>query len=366
MDHPGQRHHRHVPAAADDVGDAERDVIEPLRDRGLVPHQLAVFEKQDRITAAEGVRKQPLGIGGVGGNDDPQPRHLGNHPVVAAGMVGGGTVADADAAAEDHRHPQPAARHVAHLGDLVDDLAEGVEDEIGKHEVDHRAGASHCRATGKPHEATLANRRVAEALRAILGKQPRCRGEVAATDANPLPHHEDRRIGRHRLVEGLQRPLRPGPRRAVCVDAVRLRRHRPGGLGDRINILERRGRRRRRARLGRGPRVSDNSLDVGLDRRQIPLGDTQLRENGAEPGDRALLFPGVDFLAGAVGEVTHSLGMGPSAVGAAFEERRPLAPSRSLDRLTGGRMDGDEIVAVKLDAGEAVGGGTAADLGDAA
>ena len=116
------------------------------------------------------MRKQPLGIGGIGGNDDPQPRHLGNHPVVATGMMGGGTVADADAAPQDHRHLQPAARHVAHLGDLVDDLAEGVEDEVGKHEVDDGAGASHRRAAGEADEAALADRRVAEALRAILGK----------------------------------------------------------------------------------------------------------------------------------------------------------------------------------------------------
>ena len=58
--------------------------------------------------------------------------------------------------------------------------------------------------------------------------------------------------------------------------------------------------------------------------------------------------------------------MGPGAVGAAFEERRPVAPARPLHRLAGGCMDGDEIVAIELHAGEAVGGGAAADLGDAA
>ena len=58
--------------------------------------------------------------------------------------------------------------------------------------------------------------------------------------------------------------------------------------------------------------------------------------------------------------------MGPGAVGAAFKERGPVAPSRPLHRLAGGRMDGDDIVAIKLHAGEAVGGGPAADLGDAA
>ena len=58
--------------------------------------------------------------------------------------------------------------------------------------------------------------------------------------------------------------------------------------------------------------------------------------------------------------------MGPGAVGAALEERGAVARSRSLHRLIGGRMDGDEIVAIQLHAGEAVGGGAAADLRNAA
>ena len=41
---------------------------------------------------------------------------------------------------------QPAAAHVLHLGDLVDDLAERVEDEIGEHEIDDRPRAGHRRA----------------------------------------------------------------------------------------------------------------------------------------------------------------------------------------------------------------------------
>ena len=45
-------------------------------------------------------------------------------------------MADADAAAQQDRHLQPAAAHVLHLGDLVEDLADAVEDEVGEHEVD--------------------------------------------------------------------------------------------------------------------------------------------------------------------------------------------------------------------------------------
>ena len=61
---------------------------------------------------------------------------MGVHRVVIARVVRGRRVADADAAAQQDRHRQPAAAHVLDLGDLVDDLADGVEDEVGEHEVD--------------------------------------------------------------------------------------------------------------------------------------------------------------------------------------------------------------------------------------
>ncbi len=79
-------------------------------------------------------------------------------------------MADADAAAQQDGHPQPAAAHVLHLGDLVDDLAERIVDEIDEHEIDDGPRAGHRRAAAEADEAALADRRVAEALGAVLGE----------------------------------------------------------------------------------------------------------------------------------------------------------------------------------------------------
>ena len=57
----------------------------------------------------------------------------------------------------------------------------------------------------------------------------------------------------------------------------------------------------------------------------------------AEPLDRAARLPGLDLLAGAVGEVAHALGVRPGAVGLAFEQRRPAARARRGDRFAGAR-----------------------------
>jgi len=57
---------------------------------------------------------------------------LGVHAIVIAGVVRGGGVADADRSRGAAPAFQPAARHVLHLGDLIDDLTDAVEHEIGE------------------------------------------------------------------------------------------------------------------------------------------------------------------------------------------------------------------------------------------
>src|SRR5438445_1509370 len=99
-------------------------------------------------------------------------------------MMRGGRVADADTAAEQDRHLEPAAAHVLHLGDLVDDLAYGIEDEVGEHEVDDRPGAGHGGATAEPHKAALADRRIAEPFRAVFLVEPHSRAKVSAALAD--------------------------------------------------------------------------------------------------------------------------------------------------------------------------------------
>ena len=111
---------------------------------------------------------QALGVARGGRDDHAPPGNVREERVVVAGVVGRGRAADADRAPQDDRHLQPAAAHVLHLGGLVDHLAEGVEDEIEEHEVDHRPGAGHRGAGAHADEAALDDRGVAQALRPVL------------------------------------------------------------------------------------------------------------------------------------------------------------------------------------------------------
>jgi hypothetical protein len=66
------------------------------------------------------------------------------------------------------RHLQTSATHVLHLGDLVDDLAESVIDEVDEHEVDHGPRARGRRAAAESDKAAFTDRRITKTICAIL------------------------------------------------------------------------------------------------------------------------------------------------------------------------------------------------------
>ena len=79
-----------------------------------------------------------------------------------------------------------------------------------------------------------------------------------------------------------------------------------------------------------------------------------MRRAGARSGSG---FSSLDLFARAVGEVAHALGVGPGAIGPAFEQGRAAAVARrALDGLARGLVDRQHIVAVEFDAGHAVAG----------
>src|SRR5437763_15071625 len=71
--------------------------------------------------------------------------------------------------------------------------------------------------------------------------------------------------------------------------------------------------------------------------------------------NRTALFPGLDVLARAISVVAHAFGVGPGAIGAAFQERGPLPATGAIDGERGRVGHGRNIVAIDLDAGHAVG-----------
>ncbi len=108
-------------------------------------------------------------------------------------------------------------------------------------------------------------------------------------------------------------------------------------------------------------------LDLLVDRvRARPRRRALLDEQPAEPLDRAAGLPALDVLARAVRVVAHPLGVGPGPIGLALDQGRPAAAAGAVDGLVRGLRDGQDVVAVDLDAGQAVALGAAGDAGVAA
>ena len=77
-------------------------------------------------------------------------------------------------------------------------------------------------------------------------------------------------------------------------------------------------------------------------------------DRGAKASDRAAGLPGIDLVARAVGVVAHAFGVWPGAVGPAFEQGRAVAISRALDGSQRLLVDSQHIIAVQVDALDAV------------
>ncbi len=114
-------------------------------------------------------------------------------------------VADTSTAAQQDGHLQTPAAHVLDFGDLIDDLAKRVVDEVDEHEVDHGPCAGHARAAGQANKAPFTDGRVTKSLGAVFVEQPLRRGEVSTPFADSLPHDKNRGVGGHCVIERFER-----------------------------------------------------------------------------------------------------------------------------------------------------------------
>ena len=187
-----------------------------------------MFEEDDRVVALQGVGEEPLGVVRGRRGHHAKAGEVGEHRVVVARVVGRRRVADSDAAPQQDRHLDPSRRHVLNLGDLVDDLADAVEAEVGEHEINHWSRAGHGRPSRESGESSLGDRRVAEPDRAVQVEEARCGHEVPAALADPLAKHKDAGVAFHGVGQGF-----PGG-----LGVSRLPRAVSGrsGLGDRFRL----------------------------------------------------------------------------------------------------------------------------------
>src|SRR5262249_52323185 len=93
--------------------------------------------------AAQRPGHESFGIIGSGRHNDAQSRDVSEDGMIAARVMRRCRVTDADAATKQDGHPQPTAAHVLNFGELIDNLAESIIDEIDEHEIDDGPTSSH-------------------------------------------------------------------------------------------------------------------------------------------------------------------------------------------------------------------------------
>ena len=136
LQRPAVADDRDIRASSLDFGDADRqrEVAALGHLAGVVQHLLG-FEKDDRIIAADAALQQSLGIGRRAGADHDQPGNASVDRFHAMAVRRAKLVGDAVSAAEDDGHFQLSARHVPHVGGVVDDLIEADQRERPAHDI---------------------------------------------------------------------------------------------------------------------------------------------------------------------------------------------------------------------------------------
>ena len=350
MHHQRQRNHRHVCSRAHHRCLAELDEVFPGRHRAFHAHEFAMFEEEHRVVAIERRLEQPFGVMRRRGHHHSESGELRIHGIIAAGMMRGRRVADADAAPQQDRHLQPAAAHVLHLGDLVDDFARRIQHEIREHEIHDRPRPAHRGPASQPHKAALTNRRVAQALGSVNLKQPGGRGKIAAALTDAFTQHKDFWVFCEFLRQRFERGFH------VRQHAIRLRGRGNGPRsGNRKHMLRGGFGGRHRTVLGKLVRFlhqrGDLLFDTGKLRR---FREFVFQQMILQPSDGAACFPLVNFFARPVAEIAHPLGVGTRPIRLALDQRRTATAPRPPHRLLRGLLHGQHIVAVHCHSGQTI------------
>ncbi len=239
------RDHRHVGALADRARLAERDRLELVRHLALDRVEQPVLEEDHGVVVVDRRPEQAAHVLGGRRVGDLEPRHVHEPRLELLRVLRARRPAGTALRADRQRHLDLAARHVAVLGRLVDDLLERERQEVLVHDLDDRAHARHRRADARADDRHLGDRRVAHALRAELVEQPLRDAHRAAHLGDVLAHDEDVVVLAHRAGERVADGL-----------AVGDLRHRRSSGRLRAAGRCRSARTRARPRRSRAPRAS--------------------------------------------------------------------------------------------------------------
>ena len=229
MSHLQDADDRHVAPSRRTAADAEMDdVVVAVED--LAPHAVErlVLDEDDRVVVADRRLQQALGVGGRRRAGDEQAGDVQVHRLEAV-RVGRAELMAAAARHPDHeRDPDLAVEHVGDRRGVVDDLVEGEQREVDRHQLDDRPQPAHRGADAGADDRVLGDRHVADAALAELLHQALGDLESALEDADVLAQQQDRLVPLHLLAErGVERlphphrrhqPIPPGPCWRLCSD----------------------------------------------------------------------------------------------------------------------------------------------------
>src|SRR5262249_2474824 len=153
-------------------------------------------------------------------------------------------LADAARGRADHqRHTRLAAEHVVDLGGVVDDLVDRHQDEVDRHDLNHRPQAKHGCAGGQADKPFLGDRRVDHALLAKFALQALGDAVGALELTDLLTHQQDVGVARQLLAQrGVQRLAIVNPwngwRPLPLCRALAAASGRPGVLGTGVAYIK--------------------------------------------------------------------------------------------------------------------------------
>jgi len=188
-------------------------VLGILLDRSLGCVKQRMLADDHRVGIGERRRQHPPGVGDRGRCEHLEPRDVGEPDLETVRMLRRELPARTGGHPDHQRHRELAGRHVPQGGGIVDDLVEGQEREVDRHDLHDRPEAGHGRADARAQEGVFRERSVADAIGAELLEQALAAGVGAAVATHVFAHQKHTRVGverfTHARADGLAIGHRP-------------------------------------------------------------------------------------------------------------------------------------------------------------
>ena len=161
-----------------------------------------MLEEEHRVRVADGGLQQATGVRRRAWRDDLESHGAGEVRLVRLRVIERTVHATAVGHADHHGHGEGSVGPVAHSADLADDLVEGGVHEVGELHLGDGAQPVDGGPGRGARDHCLGERRVEDALVAVLGPQAVGRAEDAALAADVLAEDHHPLVALHLLVHG--------------------------------------------------------------------------------------------------------------------------------------------------------------------